>query len=60
MLTGKLLVSGVLLIWIRVGQGHTALAEGACGVVWKFFSLIYHFLEIFSLIYHFCFLSPSL
>ena len=28
---------GVLLIWIRVGQGHTALTEGAGGVVWTFF-----------------------
>ena len=28
---------GVLLIWIRVGQGPTALAVGASGVVWTFF-----------------------
>ena len=28
---------GVLLIWIRVGQGPTALAVGAGGVVWTFF-----------------------
>ena len=27
---------GVLLIWIRVGQGPTALAVGAGGVVWTF------------------------
>ena len=33
----------VLLIWIIVGQGPTALAEGASGVVWTFFFLIYHF-----------------
>ena len=41
---------GVLLIWIRVGQGPTALAVGAGGVVWTFFSLVYRF----------SFLSPSL
>ena len=41
---------GVLLIWIKVGQGPTALAVGAGRVVWTFFSLIY----LFS------FLSPSL
>ena len=40
----------VLLIWIRVGQGPTAFAVGAGGVVWTFFSLVYHF----------SFLSPSL
>ena len=28
---------GVLLIWIKVGQGPTALAVGAGGVVWTFF-----------------------
>ena len=41
---------GVLLIWIRVGQGSTALAVGAGGGC----------LDIFSLVYHFSFLSPSL
>ena len=41
---------GVLLIWITVGQGPTALAEGAGGGC----------LDIFTLIYHFSFLSPSL
>ena len=41
---------GVLLIWIRVGQGPTALAMGAGGGC----------LDIFTLIYHFSFLSPSL
>ena len=41
---------GVLLIWIRVGQGPTALAVGAGGGC----------LDIFSLVYHFTFLSPSL
>ena len=34
---------GVLLIWIIVGQGPIALAVGAGGGVWTFFSLIYHF-----------------
>ena len=28
---------GVLLVWIRVGQGLIALAIGAGGVVWTFF-----------------------
>ena len=41
---------GVLLIWIRVGQGPTALALGAGGGC----------LDIFSLVYHFFFLYPSL
>ena len=41
---------GVLLIWIRVGQGPSALAVGAGGGC----------LDILSLIYHFSFLSPSL
>ena len=41
---------GVLLIWITVGQGPTALAEGAG----------WGCLDIFTLIYHFSFLSPSL
>ena len=41
---------GVLLIWIRVGQGPTTLAVGAGGGC----------LDIFSLVYHFSFLSPPL
>ena len=41
---------GVLLTWIKVGQGPAALAEGAVGGC----------LDIFSLIYHFYLLSPSL
>ena len=41
---------GVLLIWIVVGQGPTALAVGAGGGC----------VDIFSLIYHFSFLSPPL
>ena len=41
---------GVLLIWIRVGQGPTALAVGAGGF----------FLDIFTFDYPFCPLSPSL
>ena len=40
---------GVLLMWIRVGQGPAALVVGAGGGC----------LDIFSLIYHFSFLSPS-
>ena len=49
MVLDKLPVLGyVLHIWIRIGQGPTALAVGAgegC-------------LDIFSLVYHFTFLSP--
>ena len=41
---------GVLLVWIKVEQGPTALAVGAGGGC----------LDIFTLIYHFSFLSPSL
>ena len=41
---------GVLLIWIRVGQGPPALAGGAGGGC----------VDIFSLVYHCSFLSPSL
>ena len=40
---------GVLLVWIRVGQGPTALAVGAGGGC----------LDIFTLIYPFSSLSPS-
>ena len=36
MVLGKLSVPGVLLIWQIVGQGPTALAVGAGGVVWTF------------------------
>ena len=41
---------GVLLIWITVGQGPTALAAGAGGGC----------LDIFTLVYHFSFLSSPL
>ena len=37
MVLGKLPMPGVLLIWIRVGQGPAALAVGASRVVWTFF-----------------------
>ena len=50
MVLGKLPVTGVLLIWLIVGQGPTALAMGAGGGC----------LDIFSLVYHFSFLSPTL
>ena len=40
----------VLLIWIRVGQGPTALAVGAGSGC----------LDMFSLVYYFSFLSPAL
>ena len=39
----KLFYEHTLEFWIRVWQGPTALAVGAAGVVWTFFSLIYHF-----------------
>ena len=41
---------GILLVWIIVGQGPTALALSAGGGC----------LDIFSLIYHFSLLSPTL
>ena len=47
MVLGKL---PVLLNWIRVGQGPTALTIGAGGGC----------SDIFSLVYHLSFLSPSL
>ena len=47
---GKLSVSGVLLIWMIVGQGPIALAVGAGGGCF----------DIFSLVYLFSILSPSL
>ena len=50
MVLGKLPVPGRPTIWITVGQGPTALAEGAGGGC----------LDIFTLIYPFSFLSPSL
>ena len=50
MVLGKLPVPGRPTIWIRVGQGPTALAVGAGGVVWNFF---------FTLDYPVCPLSPS-
>ena len=34
---------GGLLIWIRVGQGPTALAVGAGGGCLDIFTLVYHF-----------------
>ena len=36
MVLGKLPVPGRPTIWITVGQGPTALAGGAGGVVWTF------------------------
>ena len=36
MVLGKLPVPGRPTIWISVGQGPTALAVGAGGVVWTF------------------------
>ena len=50
MVLGKLPVPGRPTIWIRVGQGPTALAVGGGGGC----------LDIFSLVCHFSFLSPSL
>ena len=43
MVLGKLPVPGVLLIWIRVGQGPSVLAVGAGGGCLDIFSLVYHF-----------------
>ena len=50
MVLGKLPVPGRPTIWMIVGQGPTALAEGAGGGC----------LDIFTLIYPFSPLSPSL
>ena len=50
MVQGKLPVPGRPTVWIRVGQGPTALAVGAGGGC----------LDIFTLDYPFCPLSPSL
>ena len=50
MVLGKLPVPGILTIWVRVGQGLTALAVGAGGSC----------LNIFSLFYYFSFVAPSL
>ena len=50
MVLGKLPVPGRPTIWIKVGQGPTALAVGADGGC----------LDIFTLIYPFSPLSPSL
>ena len=36
MVLGKLPVPGRPTIWITVGQGPTAIAAGAGGVVWTF------------------------
>ena len=43
MVPGKLPVSGRLTNLGRVGQGPTALAVGAGGVVGIFVSIVYHF-----------------
>ena len=43
MVLGKLPVRRVLLIWIIVGQGPSALAVGVVGIVWTFFSQVFHF-----------------
>ena len=43
---GKLTVPGRPAIWITVGQGPIALAAGAVGVVWTFYShlsFLFHF-----------------
>ena len=40
---------GVLLIWIRVGQGPSVVALGASGGCLDIFSLVYHFSFLFPL-----------
>ena len=49
MVLGKLPVPGRPTIWITVGQGPTALVEGAVGGCLDIFTLIYPFLSFFSL-----------
>ena len=46
MVLGKLPVPGRPTFWIIVGQGPIALAVGAVGVVWTFFSLLYPFFPL--------------
>ena len=59
MVLGKIPLPGRPSIWIIVGQGPTALAVGAGGVVWTF--LLSSILsDIFTLIYPLSSLSPSL
>ena len=48
MVLGKLPVPGRLTIWIRVGQGPTALAVGPWGLFGHFYSRL-SFLSSFSL-----------
>ena len=48
MVLGKLPVPARPTIWITVGQGPTALAVGAGGVVWTFYSRL-SFLSSLSL-----------
>ena len=48
MVLGKLPVTGRPTIWMIVGQGPIALAEGAGGVVWTFYSHL-SFFSSFSL-----------
>ena len=43
MVLGKLPMPGRPTIWIRIGQGPTALAVGAVGVGLDIFSLVFHF-----------------
>ena len=48
MVLGKLPVPGRPTIWIRVGQGHTALAVGAGGAWFGHFFFRLSFLSSFS------------
>ena len=49
MVLGKLPVPGRLTIWVRVGQGPTALAVGAGGDCLDIFYSLLSFLSSFSL-----------
>ena len=46
MVLGKLPVPGCPTIWMTVGQGPTALAVGAGGVVLDIFTLLYLFFPL--------------
>ena len=47
MVLGNFQYRGVLLVWIVVGQGPTALAVGAGGISLDVYAPVYHFSSFF-------------